>query len=446
MTRPMICPAKRIGRAKSTRAPERAQRRMGLTKLFHVEQLWKSGGRLFIKGNCSTWNNLWKSRRIPPMASETLAKPNQQVRPVVGANRMISLDIFRGMTIAGMILVNNPGNWSAVYPPLLHAEWNGWTPTDLIFPFFLFIVGISMHLSFEGRRSKGASRGGLMKHAAWRALIIYAIGFFLAAYPNFDMHTVRFAGVLPRIALVYLVSSAIVLYMGKRAWAAVTAGLLIGYWLLMTRVPGFDLTPDGNLAAWLDRKIMYEHLWVNHRWDPEGLLSSLPAIATTLLGVFAGVWLRSGTNPKSEKVRGMLLAGAAGLAIGELWNQAFPINKNLWTSSYVVFTAGFALVLLAAIYWVVEIRGWKQWGAPFLWYGSNAIVVYALSSFVGKCSIVFRSTWNHQQVTWKTMLYERFFAPLAAPIHASLLWALAYVLTFLVLAWIMYRKAIFIKI
>jgi hypothetical protein len=158
------------------------------------------------------------------------------------------------MTIAGMILVNNPGDWSAVYPPLLHAEWNGWTPTDLIFPFFLFIVGISMHLSFESRRSKGASRGELMKHAAWRALIIYAIGFFLAAFPNFDMHTVRFAGVLPRIAMVYLISSAIVLYTGKRAWAAITAGLLIGYWLLMTRAPGFDLTPDGNLAAWLDRK------------------------------------------------------------------------------------------------------------------------------------------------------------------------------------------------
>jgi predicted acyltransferase len=372
------------------------------------------------------------------MASETLATQNQQVRPTVGANRLISLDIFRGMTIAGMILVNNPGDWSAVYPPLLHAEWNGWTPTDLIFPFFLFIVGISMHLSFESRRSKGASRGELMKHAAWRALIIYAIGFFLAAFPNFDMHTVRFAGVLPRIAMVYLISSAIVLYTGKRAWAAITAGLLIGYWLLMTRVPGFDLTPDGNLAAWLDRKIMYEHLWVEHRWDPEGLLSTLPAIATTLLGVFTGVWLKKlhhkGHEGTRRKAGGMLAAGTVGLAVGELWNLAFPINKNLWTSSYVV------------IHGRLEIRGWKKWGAPFLWYGSNAIVVYALSSFVGKCSIVFHATWNNEQVMWKTMLYERFFEPLAQPIHASLLWALAYVLTFLVLAWIMYRKAIFVKI
>src|SRR5690349_4509734 len=187
--------------------------------------------------------------------------------------RFVSLDVFRGLTVAGMVLVNNPGTWSAVYWPLEHAEWNGWTPTDLIFPFFLFIVGISMHLSFESRRAKGASRGALMKHAARRAVVIYAIGFFLAAFPNFDMHTVRFAGVLARIAVVYLVASAIVLYTGKRAWAGVTTVLLVGYWLLMTRVPGFDLTMDGNLAAWLDKKVMYEHLWVAHRFDPEGILS-----------------------------------------------------------------------------------------------------------------------------------------------------------------------------
>jgi predicted acyltransferase len=382
------------------------------------------------------------------MATKTLPTPIQQVTPTAGSNRLISLDIFRGMTIAAMILVNNPGNWSAVYWPLLHAEWNGWTPTDLIFPFFLFIVGISMHLSFDSRRNKGASRGELMKHAVRRAVIIYVIGFLMSAYPKFDMHTVRFAGVLARIAVVYLIASAIVLYTGKRAWAGITAGLLIGYWLLMTRVPGFDLTPDGNLAAWVDKKVMYEHLWVKHRWDPEGLLSTLPAIATCLLGVFTGMWLKGGARDKGHgtRARGMLVAGIVGLGAGELWSLIFPINKNLWTSSYVVFTAGFALLLLAAIYWIVEVRGWKQWGAPFLWYGSNAIVVYAASSFVGECSISFKTTWNGEPVTWKTMLYERFFAPLASPIHASLLWALAYVLTFLVLAWIMYRKAIFVKI
>ena len=393
------------------------------------------------------------------MATETLAPPNQQVtdgKPPTPSNRLISLDIFRGMTIAGMILVNNPGNWSAVYAPLEHAEWNGWTPTDLIFPFFLFIVGISIHLSFEGRRAKGASRDSLMKHAAWRAVLIYAIGLFLSGFPYFDLHTIRYAGVLQRIAVVYLVSSAIVLYLKPRGWAAITAGLLVGYWLLMTRTPGFDLTMDGNLVGWLDRKVMYEHLWVAHRFDPEGILSTLPAIATCLLGVFCGVWLKDPHHEGTRrKILGMLVVGVIGLALGKLWGLVFPINKNLWTSSYVLFTAGFAMVVLAIISWLVDGRPSKSnrggapvpwWGRPFVWYGSNAIVVYAASSLAGAASVRFHTTWNQQRVTWKGMLYERFFAPLASPYHASLLWALAYVITFLVLAWIMYRKAIFIKI
>ncbi len=423
------------------------------------------------------------------MATETVAKPIQQVTPIkpsAGSSRLISLDIFRGATIATMILVNNPGNWSAVYWPLEHAAWNGWTPTDLIFPFFLFIVGISIHLSFTARRERGASRSNLMRHAAWRAVVIYVIGLFLAGFPNFDFHTIRFAGVLARIAVVFLISSAVVLYTGKRVWAGITAGLLVGYWLLMTRVPGFDLTMDGNLAAWLDKKVMYNHLWVAHRFDPEGILSTLPAIATCLLGVFCGVWLkadnRKGREGTQRRIAGMLVAGAIGLALGKLWGLAFPINKNLWTSSYVLFTAGFALVIFGILHWLVEVRGATAaggrrtttlatgqgspgegagahnpkldarpprvpwWGRQFVWYGSNAIVVYAASSFAGVVSVRFHTTWNGQRVLWKTMLYERFFAPLASPYHASLLWALAYVLTFLILVWIMYRKAIFVKI
>lgn len=401
------------------------------------------------------------------MATKTLAAPNQQVtptRPGSSSNRLISLDIFRGLTIAAMILVNNPGNWSAVYWPLDHAEWNGWTPTDLIFPFFLFIVGISIHLSFTARREKGASRAELMKHSVRRAVIIYAIGLFLNGFPYFDLHTIRFTGVLQRIAVVYLISAVLVLYAGKKTWAGVTVGLLVGYWLLMTRMSGFDLTPDGNLAAWLDRKVMYEHLWVKHRWDPEGILSTLPAIATCLIGVFTGVFLRGARDVGrgSQKTSTRLIAvGVVGLIVGKLWGLAFPINKNLWTSSYVLFTAGFGLVVLGLIYAVVEknpglpktgadrgTRGTQVvwWGRPFVWYGSNAIVVYAASSFVGKASISFHVMWQGKSVAWKTYLYERIFAPLAQPYHASLLWASAYVLTFLVLAWIMYRKAIFIKI
>jgi predicted acyltransferase len=359
--------------------------------------------------------------------------------------RLISLDIFRGLTIAGMILVNNPGDWSYVYGPLRHAEWNGWTPTDLIFPFFLFIVGVSMVLSFQARRERGDSRGKLMLHSLKRSAIIYAIGFFLAAFPYFDLRTVRIPGVLARIAVVYLIASALVLYTNRKALIGVSVGLLVGYWLVMTRVHGFDLTPDGALSAWLDRKLMYEHLWVKHRWDPEGLLSTAPAVVTTLLGVFTGEFLRS-ARTAGQKVRGMFAAGAIGLALGELWGVWFPINKNLWTSSYVLFTSGFALALLAMTYWIVEIRGWKKWGAPWLWYGSNAITVYALSSFTGKCSIVFHTTWQGKDVLWKTRLYQQLFAPLAQPIHASLLWALAYVVVFLAVAWVMYRNKIFIKV
>ena len=191
----------------------------------------------------------------------------------------------------------------------------------------------------------------------------------------------------------------------------------------------------------MDRSLMYNHLWVAHRWDPEGLLSTMPAIVSALIGVFAGEWLRS-ERSQAVKLAGMLIAGVAGIAAGELWGQWFPINKNLWTSSYVVFTGGFALLLLAACYWSVEMRGWRTWGKPFVWYGSNAIVVYALSSLAGKISI----SVHVGGVLLKTWLYTKLFAPLASPIRASLMWASAYVIAFWILAWILHRKKIFIKV
>jgi predicted acyltransferase len=376
--------------------------------------------------------------------------------------RLVSLDVFRGMTIAGMILVNNAGNWNAVYWPLDHAKWHGWTPTDLIFPFFLFIVGVSMVLSFEARRRRGATSGELLRHVVKRSAIIFAIGFALAFWGrSFNLHTVRIYGVLPRIAAVYLVASAIVLYCGRRARAGIAAGLLLGYWLLMTRVPGFDLTMDGNLAGFVDRKLMYEHLWIAHRFDPEGLLSTLPAIVTTLLGVFTGEWLsqspaasrqapgeaavasRQAPGEQLNKVQGMVVAGAVLMVAGEVWGQWFPINKNMWTSSYVLFTGGCALAVLALCYWMVEMRGWRSWGAPFVWYGSNAITVYAASGALAVFSIK-----HHVRpgVTYKAWVYGTMFAPLASAGNASVMYASAYVLTFLVLAWVMYRNKIFVKI
>ena len=390
--------------------------------------------------------------------------------------RLVSLDVFRGMTIAGMILVNNAGNWNAVYWPLDHAKWHGWTPTDLIFPFFLFIVGVSMVLSFEARRRRGATSGELLRHVVQRSAIIFAIGLALAFWGrSFNLHTVRIYGVLQRIAVVYLVASAIVLYCGRRARAGIAAGLLLGYWLLMTRVPGFDLTMDGNLAGFVDRKLLYEHLWIAHRFDPEGLLSTIPAVVTTLIGVFTGEWLsqenrvigRSGDrmigeenphpiapNPGAirvgqpgsasvQKVQGMVVAGAVLMVVGEVWGRWFPINKNMWTSSYVLFTGGFALAALALCYWMVEIRGWRRWGAPFVWYGSNAITVYAASDALAEFSV---KHYVRPGVTYKAWVYGTVFAPLAGAENASVMYASAYVITFMVLAWVMYRNKVFIKI
>ena len=366
--------------------------------------------------------------------------------PTVVAKRLESLDIFRGLTIAAMILVNDPGNWDAVYPQLLHSEWNGCTFTDLIFPFFLFIVGVSMVFSFAARRERGDSKKTLLIHGVKRSAIIFAIGLFLNGAPFFPLASWRIMGVLQRIALAYLATSLITLYFGRRGRVVWTFGLLAGYWAAMKLipVPGFGagvLTPEGNLAAWLDREVLYNHLYVAHSWDPEGLLSTIPAVGTTLLGVFCGEWLRS-ARAKATKVAGMIAAGALAIAAGEICNRWFPINKNLWTSSYVLFTAGWALLALAACYWTVEVRGWRKWGVPGLIYGTNAIVVYAASSLVGKISI---SVHIHGELL-KTWAYEKFFAPLAAPIHASLLWASAYVIAFWVLAWAMYRKRIFIKV
>src|SRR5687768_16924019 len=241
-----------------------------------------------------------------------------------------------------MILVNNPGSWAHLYWPLEHARWHGWTPTDLIFPFFLFVVG--MAVPFSRRPSLG--------EAARRSAVLFLLGLFMAAFPYFDLTTVRIPGVLQRIALCYLAAFALFRIAGPRMEAAVAAVLLVVYWILMTRVPvpgGHppNLEPETNLGAWLDRALLSGHLWKQSKtWDPEGLLSTLPAIATTLLGVLAGRWMRSARTPLN-KVVGLLVLGSAGVVLGLVWNEWFPINKNLWTSSYVLLTAGLAAYLLA---------------------------------------------------------------------------------------------------
>ena len=365
------------------------------------------------------------------------------------------------MTIAGMIVVNQlPGNIN--YAPLEHAEWNGWTHTDLIFPFFLFIVGTSMALSFAARRKKFAdepqnkshSDRKLALHSTRRALTIYAIGFFLAAFPFYEgiLHRVRIMGVLQRIALVYLIAAPIYLFTSKRVRAFIVVALLVSYDLLMhfAPVPGYGagvLTQAGSLSAYIDRYLMLEHLW-RPLWDPEGLLSTMGAIATCLIGTFVGELFLQETDWK-KRFRTLLIGGEVLMLLGYLWNPWFPINKNLWTSSYVLFTAGYAMATLSVCHWVVDVRGWKRfWTAPFLWLGANPILAFTLSTFAAKnFFIIYKTPLNGRMVAWAGYAYLSWFRPMFSDQrNASLIFALTYLLIWvLVMGWF-YRKKIFLRV
>lgn len=362
--------------------------------------------------------------------------------------RLESLDAFRGLTIAGMILVNNPGSWAHVHPPLLHAQWHGWTPTDLVFPFFLFIVGVSIPFSFGKRLREGeGSRRGLFLHILRRSVILVALGIFMAAFPRFDIQNVRIMGVLQRIGIVYLVAASAYLVLQCKGRLLLLLGLLLGYWalLVLVPVPGYgpgDLSPEGNLGAYLDRLILGDHLW-KEMWDPEGLLSTLPAVGTTLLGIFTGEWIRSGAG-YNRVVRGLMLGGAIGVTIGSLWGLVFPINKGMWTSSYVLFTGGAAAMLLGLFFWLMEIREKKAWAKPFVVYGMNAIAVFVASGLLARVLGIVRVSDDGPSL--KGWLYQNLFASWAGPLNGSLGYALCYVLLWLGVMWFMYRRRLFIKI
>jgi predicted acyltransferase len=377
--------------------------------------------------------------------------PAAPERPVERGGRLLSLDAFRGLTIAGMILVNNPGSPTAVYSPLKHAAWHGWTPTDLIFPSFLFIAGVAIPLALGRRLARGASRLDLFSKVVSRAVIIFALGLFLNAFPfQGGLATLRYPGVLQRIAVCYLVAALVYLTTGPRVQALMTAGLLLGYWLVMTTIPapGFaagDLSRPGNLAAAIDRAVLPGRLY-KPEYDPEGLLSTVPAIASALIGVLAGHWLAARRAPL-ETVAGLLVAGVTGVAIGWAWDAVFPINKALWTSSFVVYSAGLSLEWLGVCFWLIEIQGRTRWAAPFVIFGRNAIAAYVLSGIVAKLlATTMVPGPSGSAINLKEFLFERLFASWAAPRNASLLYALAYVLIWLAAMSVLSWKKIYIRV
>jgi predicted acyltransferase len=378
------------------------------------------------------------------------------VTPPGAPPRLLSVDALRGLTVAAMVLVNNPGTWSAVYGPLQHAEWHGWTPTDMVFPFFLFVVGVSIPLALGPALERDAS--GLPVRVLRRAAVIFALGLLLHALPFFPLATLRIPGVLQRIAVCYLLAALLVgATRGARGWRvqAVTAGaLLVGYWLLMTKVaaPGQeagDLSPDGNLAGYVDRLVLgSRHIWQATRvYDPEGILSTLPATATTLLGVLAGHWLRAGQvagRAGAQIVGGLAVGGVAAAALGWLWGLSFPVNKPLWTSSYALLMAGLAALVLAACHWVIEVRGRRGWAAPFALLGVHALTLFFLSSLMAKLLFIVRVGPGGPRL--QTWLFEHVFAPWASPVDASLAYALAYVLLWWALIWALDRSGLRLRV
>jgi predicted acyltransferase len=470
---------------------------------------------IFLKKRTGEKFKGWQNQR---KKLNWLEKPSSQFNSKPMNQRFYALDIFRGLTIAGMILVNNPGSWSHIYPPLRHASWHGATPTDWIFPFFLFIVGVAIPLALGKRLDRGDTQVAIVSKIIVRALIIFGLGLFLGAFPHFgmrgapnhiyllhyillaaftilifmrgifhprfqgfwgegknkrrlgillllvslamavigfshyDFSHLRIPGVLQRIAVVYAIGSLLFLYFPWKAQLIIGVMLLLGYWALQTWIPvpdGFppNLEPNTSLAAWLDRQLLGNHLWSQAyiSGDPEGLLSTLPAIATGISGMLTGLWLKTDTKPY-QKLSGLLGVGAVLLGLGFAWHSVFPINKPLWTSSYVLYTSGLALLFLGLIYWLTDILKYQSWARPFEWYGKNALFVFIFSGLFGRLLYTISFQGSEGMITLKAWIYSHFFTPFFSPVNASLAYAIAFVGLILVLAWVLFRKKVFIKV
>ncbi len=389
--------------------------------------------------------------------------------------RLKSLDVFRGMTVAGMLLVNNPGTWSAIYEPLEHAPWHGWTPTDLIFPFFLFIVGITTHLSLTERAARGDSVAALRMQVIRRGLTIVLIGMALSAFPFYQWNGVpgtpnaglwdkiiyrvahlRVLGVLPRIGWSYLIAGLLTLQAPLKRTVLMLVALLYGYWALLTLVPtpGTGITGEIDvgaltLQAWLDQLVLgADHIYAGTKyWDPEGILSTLGAVASVITGVLAGRWIASRERPLIERVAGLFGAGAIAAVVGLCWHWSLPINKNLWTPSYVVFMSGMGAMSLATCMWLIEELDVTAWTGPFLVYGMNPILAFVGSGIMARCIYtIFTAEWHGKAVPVQKVIFESVFLPLLPVKDASLLFAATFVLTWFGILSVFHRKRWFLKV
>lgn len=419
------------------------------------------------------------------------------------SQRLISLDAFRGLTVVLMILVNNPGDWGHVYATLLHADWHGCTPTDLVFPFFLFIVGVSVVFSIDKNTKNKAE---MVEKIVLRGLKLFCLGLFLNFYSKIDFHidfvplvlqriiislifialmfgnwerkitwsivigfillclmlmifqigdfgTMRIPGVLQRIGIVYAIISLLYIFTSLRTQIICFALILIGYWLLMAFVP----VPNGNaanfdkainLASWLDSIILKNHVWVQTKtWDPEGILSTIPAIATGLAGIFAGFWIRLNNKNPKQLIIGLLSAGFVAIIWGLVWNEVFPINKALWTSSYVFYAGGLAAICLAVFYLLIDVWGFKAMFMPLVFFGVNAMTVFFGSGLIPRVlsGVLFLD--DAKETNLKAWIYEHGIIPcFEDPINASLTGALVFLLIWFFILWAMYKNKIFVKV
>ena len=365
-------------------------------------------------------------------------------------NRLVSLDIFRGMTIAFMIIVNTPGSWDYVYRPLRHAEWNGCTPTDLVFPFFLFIVGVSAFYSL--RKYGGILNGGTVFRIVRRMITIFAVGLLLAIFPHFDRDysTLRIMGVLQRIALAYGIATFICLAVNKRYLWIVTASLLLIYWALLAFFGGTDpYSLNDNFALKVDLAILGKnHMYKGFGipFDPEGILSTLTSVCTVIIGYFAGDLINKKKAGGATVVK-LFLIGAGLTGAGYLWGMVFPVNKALWTSSYVLYSGGFAMMVLAVIYLVADVIKWRRWGSFFLVFGTNALFTFVMAGVWTKLMLyVIKITSDGHRISFYTWFYRKVCVPVAGNLNGSLLFALLQVMLLWLTALLLYNRKIMIRL